>query len=454
MAKATAARRVALAMLGEIRRRDAYAREVLRASRRMDALEPRDRALVERLVMGVTGSRGLLDATLDRHVKRGIRFEPQVRDALRLSTYELLFLSVPVAVAASQGVELVRSVRPRAAAMANAVLRKVASEDAPIRMQSVERAKDHTATVFDLALASGYPEWLLERIWQQRGGSIAADFALSALDPAPIYVADMAAFRGRSAGETRSMLEEHGLEPHGVGLDGAFRIGAPAGLFRSGFVQDGTIVVTDLSAQRVALMVDPEPDKRVLEVGQGRGTKSLVMEAAAVRSGGAMHLVGIDSMAHKTKLSRRRMESAGISDEVRCLTIDGTTLGDDAVARSLGGPFDVVLVDAPCSGTGTLRRHPERAWSLVPNDVDRLSPSSLPRLQLKLLEAAASQVKEGGQLCYATCSVLREENEDVVEAFMASDAGARFEREGEPFVSNPTAGGPDGHFCVRLHNCG
>ncbi len=454
MAKATASRRVALSLLGEIRRRDAYAREVLRASERMEALEPRDRALAERLVMGVTGSCGLLDATLGKHVKNGAHLEPQVRDALRLSAYELLFLAVPAAVAASQGVELVRSVRPRAAGMANAVLRKVAREDAPARARAVERAKGQTATVAELALASGYPKWLLERIWQQRGRSTATAFALSALDPAPIFVADISLLHGGNADETRSALEAHGLEPHDAGLVGAFRIGAPSGLFRSGLVQSGNLVVADLAAQRVALMADPTPGKHVLEVGQGRGTKSLIMEAAAVRNGGAMRLVGIDALAHKTRLSRRRMENAGVSEHVRCLTLDGTTLVSDATAKGLGGPFDVVLVDAPCSGTGTLRRHPERAWSLVSDDVYHLSPSSLPSLQLKLLEAASSQVEEGGMLCYATCSVLREENEDVVEAFLAGEKGTRFEQREAPFVSSPYEGGPDGHFCVRLYNRG
>ena len=452
MGKATASRRVALALLGEIRRRDAYAREVLRASGRMDVLPPRDRALVERLVLGVTGSRGLLDAVIGAHVKSGSRIEPQVRDALRLSTYELLFLASPVAVAASQGVELVRSVRPRAAGMANAVLRKVAQEDVPERSRAVERANCQAATTADLALTSGYPQWLIKRVWQQRGGNVAASFALSALDPAPVYVADMSPLRGSDACDALSALEAEGLDPRDAGEVGAFRIGAPAGLFRSGLVQNGDLVVADLSAQHVALMVGPAPHKSVLEVGQGRGTKSLIMEAAAARRGGAMRLVGIDALAHKTEVSRRRMEDAGMSDWVRCITLDGTTLGDDGMAKSLGGPFDVVLVDAPCSGTGTLRRHPERTWLLAPKDVDRHSATSLPALQLRLLEAAASQVSEDGVLCYATCSVLREENEDVVEAFLATEAGAGFEQEGEPFVSNPIVNGPDGHFCVRLRN--
>ena len=452
MAKAAASRRVALAPLGEIRRRDAYAREVLRTSMSMEALEPRDRALAERLIMGVMGSRGLLDATFGAHVKCGSRLEPQVRDALRLSTYELIFLAAPPAVAVSQGVELVRSVRPRAAGMANAVLRKVAREDAPARARAVERARNHATTVADLALASGYPEWLLERVWKQRGEPAATDFALSALDPAPVYVAEMSPLRGRDAGDIRFALEAAGLEPRDVGETGVFRIEAPAGLSRSGLVQNGDLVVADLSAQSVALMVEPAPHKFVLEVGQGRGTKSLIMERAAMRRGGAMRLVGIDTLEHKTKVSRRRMEDAGVSDWVRCLTLDGTTLGDDAVSRSLGGPFDAVLVDAPCSGTGTLRRHPERTWSLSPGDVDCRLPSSLPTLQMRLLEAAASQVSEGGALCYATCSVLREENEDVVEAFLASEAGAGFEREGEPFISSPIVDGPDGHFCVRLRS--
>ena len=163
------------------------------------------------------------------------------------------------------------------------------------------------------------------------------------------------------------------------------------------------------------------------------------------------------------------MEAAGLADVVSCHALDACTLADDDLPPELGCAFDAVLVDAPCSGTGTLRRHPEIASALSVQDVD-----SLASLQQRMLAAVAQRVATGGTLAYATCSVLREENEDVVERFLASDDGRGFvvvpvsdapACRDNPALSAqvcaaqtpegylqaiPTQGGGDGHFCALL----
>jgi 16S rRNA (cytosine967-C5)-methyltransferase len=155
------------------------------------------------------------------------------------------------------------------------------------------------------------------------------------------------------------------------------------------------------------------------------------------------------------------MARAGLSDHVTCVTFDACELNVASAAQALGTeeldaasaantlgthePFDVVFVDAPCSGSGTLRRHPEIAWSLKPEDV-----ASLSALQLNMLRAAASWVRPGGLLCYATCSVFKSEDEDVVETFLGEASGQGFEQEDRTFFSSPRRGGPDGHYCAFL----
>ena len=148
MGKAAPARTVALRVLGEVRRRDGRAREILRSDAQVTALDVRDRALVMRLVLGVVASMGLIDSFIDSHLKGRAKLEPKVRDALRLSAFELTFLSTPPAVAVSEGVELVRSVRPKAASLANAVLRKVAQVDVPQRAEALSRVSRLAARAY------------------------------------------------------------------------------------------------------------------------------------------------------------------------------------------------------------------------------------------------------------------------------------------------------------------
>lgn len=436
-------RTVAFKVLGEVRRRDAHAREVLRSSKELAALDGRDKALATRLVLGVQASIGMLDACVNAHLRKG-RLEPRVRDALRLGAYELMFLDTPQSAAVSQAVELVRLAAPRAAGLANAVLRKVAQQDVPLRNESLARVRKGNAGTGDMALASGYPEWLLERLAQDRGIAEVREIALSALEPAPIYVAPNEA--RNTAEDVFRMLEEAGLHPRNEEC-GAIRLDAPSGLAATGMVEDATVVVSDLSAQRISSMVAPQKSASMLEVGQGRGTKSILVQNAALRAGASVRITGVDIEGFKVRVAQRRMERAGLGESVRCCAFDALDLDKDDVPKQLSGPFDVVFVDAPCSGTGTMRRHPEIPWKLDSKGIHDLS-----LLQLGMLKAASTRVAPSGTLCYATCSVLSQEDKQVVEAFLQSDEGAVFELVGEPFITIPTVNGPDGHFCATLRN--
>jgi len=210
-------------------------------------------------------------------------------------------------------------------------------------------------------------------------------------------------------------------------------------------------------------------------VGQGRGTKTILLQSVARRLGGAVEIVALDSDEAKVRSATKRMAVAGVSAHVRSLAYDGALLDAEVVPPELDRTFDVVFVDAPCSGTGTLRRHPEIVWSLERTALKYANDESLPALQYDLLCGAASRVKEGGRLVYSTCSVLGEENELVADAFLESEEGEGFEREdimGVPGIATlPAAtleavsaaltpggylqtmtspGGPDGHFCASF----
>lgn len=475
MAVASPARTTALHLLGAQRRRGARARDLMRGAREMETLGRKGRALATRLVLGVNVASGELDRRIDSFVSRPGSLEPRVRDALRLASFELLYLDTPRQVAVSQGVELVRGVQPRAARMANAVLRRVAEcrpevDEACEATDAVAAGARMSVSVDELVVASGYPEWLVEHLVAVVGMARAAGMCACALEPAPIYAA-----AGKVGVEgVEGLLGKAGLEPAATELPGCWRLGMPAGLSKSGLLGTCDVVAADMAAQmccRVAAGAG-----RVLEVGQGRGTKSLFLASLASQLGGGAHIVGCELVASKARLSAARMESAGISDVVSCVEFDGTRLADeDDLPEALRGQFDSVLVDAPCSGTGTMRRHPETAWALEQAIVDPENVDSLPSLQLRLLRAAASRVAVGGSLVYATCSVLPEENSCVVERFLASEEGRGFvrgdiltapavaaldERSRAPFERNLNERGEfqstpihdafDGHFFARL----
>ena len=406
-AKLAPARRAALRLFSECRRREARARDLLREAPTMAELDPRDRALATRLVLGTIAARGEVDRVVTSHLHARSALEPLVRDALRIAAFEILYLDTPAQVAVSQGVELVRCASRRAAGLGNAVLRRVADEDATVLNAARARVESDDFTASDLQRIGGLPEWLAERAMADLGSEAAAAFAAGALEPACASVAANAA--KHSVEECRALLAEVGCEPEAGPVAGSFVLGRPSALAPSGLVESCDVLPCDLAAQDVVASLGVRAGEHVLEVGQGRGTKSVLMAAAGAR------LTSAEVDAKKCALAAARMEAAGVAGRVECVCDDGREL-----AR-VDGAFDRVFVDAPCSGAGTLSRHPEIAWSLKEGDL-----ADLTGLQLQILRRAATRVAAGGRLAYSTCSIFRQEDEDVVDAFLASPEGAHF----------------------------
>lgn len=405
--KLAPARRSALRLFSECRRREARARDLLREAPAMAELDPRDRALATRLVLGTIAARGEVDRVVTSHLRARSALEPLVRDALRIAAFEILYLDTPTQVAVSQGVELVRCASRRAAGLGNAVLRRVADEDAPVLGAARARVESGDFTAADLQRVGGLPGWLAERAMAGLGPEAAAAYAAGALEPACASVAANAAKHG--ADECRALLAEAGCEPEPGPVAGSFILGRPSALAPSGLVEACDVLPCDLAAQDVVASLGVRAGERVLEVGQGRGTKSVLMAAAGAR------LTSVEVDAKKCALAAARMEAAGVDGQVECVCDDGREL-----AR-VDGAFGLVFVDAPCSGAGTLSRHPEIAWSLKEGDL-----ADLAELQLQILRRAATRVADGGHLAYSTCSIFRQEDEDVVDAFLACPEGSRF----------------------------
>lgn len=385
----TAARRLALEITREVRLRDAYVRELIDTKRKTTHLDKSEFDFAQVLSFGVIMCQGILDEFINRNLKKSSDIKAKVRDALRISAYEILYLHKPDHVVVNQGVELVRLVVPRAAGLGNYVLRHM-----------IEDAKDFPWCKFEendlrLSRETGMPLWLTRKLTKQYGFDVTKAMLHACLKPAPTYKID---------------------NPYKA--DSEF--------------------VSDLSAQKVADYVPL--GGTVLEVGAGRGTKTMLIQRRAYYENKPTLIHTVDVHSFKEKLLKQRLQNESVPNVITH-TADACDL---SCIKDLPESFDCVFLDVPCSGTGTLRRHPEIRWHLTHEDI-----ASLCKLQLALLKEGSKRVKSGAVLLYATCSILEEENQDIIEGFLASPQGKFFKKESD-FASLPSDGGADGHFAACL----
>ena len=450
--RATAARRAALSICTAVRERNAYAHAVLEHFD-LGHLDQADRAFVRVLVLGVVSVQGTLDEVIDRGLDAPSQAHGTVRDALRIATYEMLFLGKEVHAAVDQGVELVKYARPKAARLANFALRRVAEarEHFPFADPDVDDAA--------LARLHGFPSWLCSELIAQRGRDEARAFMQACNEPASVFLAMNCCARNEQ--ETLQELHDFGIaaKPVRLGPDegaipGCLKLAHAHDIAEepiARMLEEGQVIVSDASAQAIAQLVVsdlPQGPLRVLEIGAGRATKTVLMQSHAKRTRGEqVSLTCVERHGFKKSVLLNRVQACSVD-------VEQVVLADarDLSGRLESASFDAVLVDAPCSGLGTLRRHPEIRWRLKRDDI-----ASLAEVSEALLAEASRYVKPQGRLVYSTCTVLAQENEYVVKTFLESERGRSFDimpvqvggSQRLTFKTNLVSGGPDAHFaCV------
>jgi 16S rRNA (cytosine967-C5)-methyltransferase len=393
------ARLTAYDVLDGVSSRAAYANLLLPQLLRERQLEPRDAAFATQLAYGALRATGTLDAVLSRLVSRPLpELDPKVLDLLRLGTYQLIDLRVPAHAAVDTTVALTRAiVGTGASGLANAVLRKVAAGgDRAAWLATLAPADDDER----LALSTDHPRWIVEAWREALADDAEVEPALLADDVAPeVHLVARHIARDELAAESGG--EPGPWSPYAVRLPG----GDPGKLAA---VRSGTAAVQDEGSQLAALALTRAPlegaDTRWLDMCAGPGGKAGLL--AAVRPAG-VHLTAADRAEHRAELVRSAL--AG-EDDVEVLVADGTAPEWPA------GSFDRVLLDAPCTGLGALRRRPEVRWRRTPADVAPLAD-----LQRRLLDSALAAVRPGGVVAYVTCSPHTAETVDVVAAAAARD---------------------------------
>jgi len=407
------ARRAAYEALRAIESGRALLAEAIVASRE-PLKDDRDRALVTSIVTGTLRWRNRLDYVLSRHVTRELaRLDLEVLEILRLSVFQLLFLErVPASAVVHDAVNLARAAgKTSAAGFVNAVLRKVSRTrdrlDLP-QAPSGGTAARREAWLDALSLTGSHPRWLVER-WVDRMGPEAAAAWVKFNNHEPALT-----IRANTLKTSRELLGERLLD---AGIETEHLRFAPDGLrvlrgnpLRTPLAKQGLFVVQDEASQLVALMCGRQLRWRSLDACAAPGGKTLVLASGPARGG---LLVAADRRWRRLKLLREYLAAAG-AGQARIVALD---LSAGAPFRDI---FDLVLVDAPCTGLGTLRREVDIRWRRSVRDVGEAAA-----VQARMLRQAASLVAPGGRLVYATCSSEPEENEGVFEGWLSGERGFR-----------------------------
>jgi 16S rRNA (cytosine967-C5)-methyltransferase len=400
----SAARSAAFDVLLRVEREDSYASELLH-SRAHQSLSTIDHGLATELVMGVLRWRSRLDEEISTASSQPLaKLDVEILIALRLAVYQFHWLDrVPKRAALNESVDLVKRARKRSAApFVNAVLRKLS-----IAPGIPHHMVDELGTAGTLASSLSHPQWLVER-WVAEYGIEAARQICEHDQTVPVV-----AIRLRNS-SIEAELHEEGI---GLGagsfLSSARRVTA-GDVTKTKAFRSGQIVIQDEASQLVAALIGTAALKdgaRVLDCCAAPGGKTLAIAdqnpAASIRA--------VELHPHRARLLEKMLHTGEphSSGRIEVLVADASTL-EPAV------PFDHVLADVPCSGTGTLAHNPEIKWRLTVDDL-----AELQQRQLAILRSAMAQVAVGGRLIYSTCSLEKEECEDVVERALEDNTSFR-----------------------------
>lgn len=438
------ARAVAARVLERVLVDQAYGDLALHAELGRRRLSPRDRALATELVFGTLRWQRYLDWVLTPHSRRALdRLDPWPLVLLRMAAYQIVFLDrVPRFAAVNDAVGLAGRARPGVAAFVNAVLRSFTRQGAR------EREPPPPADPVEaLATRCSFPTWLAAR-WMERYGAAEAEALMRAMNERPLLTLRANTLRlGREALAER-LVREEGLAsrptrwaPEGLVVEP----GGNPGSWRA--FADGDFAIQDEGSMLVVRLLEPRPGEVIADVCAAPGTKTIHLAQLMGHQG---RLLAFDPQPARLGLVREAAARLGVSIVE---TLEGSA---EALGPRFVGACDAVLVDAPCSNLGVLRRNPEVKWRRRPEDV-----ATAAARQRAILAAAAAMVRPGGRLVYATCSLEPEENEDVARDLLAA-GGFRADPpsvfplplEGGELRCLPHRHGTDGFTAFRLRRAG
>lgn len=431
------ARQAALTVLERCRRNQAYSDAMLSSVLDSAMLDTKDRSLASKLCYGVLQNVFLLDYYIDWFAD-GKKIEPKVRDVLRLSAYQLIFLDrIPAHAAVSEGVELCKKCGlSRAAGFVNAVLRKLSEN----RENLPEIPKDSKKKY--LSIKYSVPVPLAELFISEFGFDFAEELLIANNAEAPVTL--QVNTLKSTVEQLRLSLDNHGVSSRNSSMLDDCLVIDSGSITGSPEFEAGLFYVQDCAARLSVIAADPKSGDRVLDACAAPGGKSFA-SAIAMKNTGS--ILSCDLHNNKLKLISEGADRLGIS------IITCEEMNASSPKKELLGQFDLVIADVPCSGLGVIRKKPDIRFK----DISQIE--ELPKIQLKILEGVSGCVKPGGTLLYSTCTILKPENESVVRDFLAAHSEFSAETFELPGIGNVPEGmvtlfphihGTDGFFICKL----
>lgn len=445
MALMPTARTVAYDVLMQWSNDEGFVGELLESQCRKTPVSPADRRLAHELCLGVVRRQGALDAILRPRVRRGLEnVEVGLRRMLQLGAYQLIYLSgIPAHAAVHETVELAKlRKKPQWTAILNGILRGISRI---VTDEIVERPSARAIPLNDgryrllaedvfpspeidavgyIAEACSFPRWLPQR-WQVRMGTSDLMWLAQWFNavPAPTLRVNL---HKTSREDLLAKLTAAGVAAAPGNRPESIQLAASVSVKDLPGFAEGEFTIQDESAMAAAAMVAPQPGERVLDLCAAPGGKTTYL-AELMRNQGS--IVATDVTPARLKLVDETAKRLGLS-------IIHTVLLDRQQPEIPGGPFDAILVDAPCSNTGVLGKRPEARWRLRTDEIPELQT-----LQLSLLATAAGHLAPHGRLVYSTCSIEPEENRAVIDQFLATDSSMQLVEDAVHFPGKPADGG-------------
>jgi len=439
-------REIASEILHKVESQTAYADLLLDYHLRSDGLNDADRALLTELTYGTLRWRGKIDSQLVPFLNRSLAETDSFnRNLLRVTLYQLLFLDkIPAYAAVNEAVEIAKATQPRSAAFVNGVLRSFLRQ-----LKKGGKASGIQSSAANLADEYSHPQWLVDRWREYFGDEQAKALMLASNQRTPLVV------RANLGKTSREKLlaswheQDIAAEPTAVSPQ-AIRLPTGVSIERLPGFTEGLFQVQSEASQLVSYLVGPASGDLILDACAAPGGKATHL---AELIGDQGSIIAIDTSARGVERINQNAQRLGLGAiQTKCANASKT------LPAKLAGPYDRILVDAPCSGLGTLRSHPEIKWQRDNSDIARLCA-----LQARILQSMTQHLKIGGVLVYSTCTLTVDENERVVEDFLRDNSrfelvdaarylpeSARHMVHGKYFQALPQRDDTDGFFAARM----
>lgn len=390
--KQESARGLALTVLTQVAEDTAYVNLALKKALNASALSAQDKALATEIVYGTVARKITLEWYLAHYIEDRDKLDGWVYQLLLLSLYQLLYLDkIPAHAVVNEAVNLAKRGRGTDK-FVNAILRKWLSSDKPT-IETIKRKNKRLSVQYSV------PVWLVKVLLDEYGEERATAIFAS------LYKRSKASVRVTDACRLAEIAEQLNARPSALSPVGLVK--ESGHLASSDYFKEGLLIIQDETSQLVAPTLRIKGDEEILDACAAPGGKTVHM-ASYLTTG---HVTALDLYPHKLALIEENAERLGVKDRVQTVQLDARKVAESYPADT----FDKILVDAPCSGIGLIRRKPDIKYNKEAADFD-----SLQSVQLAILESVCQTVKKSGIITYSTCTIIAKENQEVIKAFLAS----------------------------------